>query len=96
MPGSQSGRFINRIGGLLWMITLLAGCGGGSPNQTTPASVSNPVPAIASLTPAAILAGSGATNVTINGTGFTATSVADFNGTPLQTTWMPPLDRLPK
>ena len=53
-------------------------------SQTPP---SNPTPVITSITPAAIIAGSAATNVTINGTGFVAASVAEFNGVARQTTF---------
>lgn len=86
VPGSPSDRALGLIAGLLWLTTL-AGCGGGSPNQTAPPSVSNPTPLITSLSPAAIIAGSAAANVTINGTGFIATSIVDVNGSPVQSTF---------
>lgn len=87
VPGSPSRRALNLAGGLLLLTTLLSGCGGGSLNQSTPPSVSNPTPVITSLTPAAIIAGSAAVNVTINGTGFIATSVVDVNGAAVQSTF---------
>ena len=75
------------LSALLSLAALLAGCGGGSPNQGGQTPPSNPTPVISSITPAAIIAGSAATNVTINGTGFVAASVAEFNGVALQTTF---------
>ena len=75
------------LSALLSLAALLAGCGGGSPNQGEQTPPSNPTPAISSITPAAIIAGSASTNVTINGTGFVAASVAEFNGVALQTTF---------
>jgi hypothetical protein len=57
---------------------LLAGCGSGSSsgNQTN----SNPTPTISSLSPASLPAGSAAQTLTINGSGFIATSGVSFNG----------------
>jgi uncharacterized repeat protein (TIGR01451 family) len=81
------GRLIANAGGLLTLAALLAGCGGGSPNQGDQTPPSNPSPVVTSITPAAIIAGSPETNVTINGTGFVAASVAEFNGVALQTTF---------
>lgn len=48
--------------------------------------VDNPTPAIASLSPASISAGSGATNVVVTGTGFIQSSVASLSGSARTTT----------
>ena len=48
----------------------------------------NPVPTIASLTPTTAVAGSGAFTLTVNGTGFLSSSVVNFNGTALATTFV--------
>ncbi|MGA2349563.1 MAG: hypothetical protein ABSF70_03945 [Terracidiphilus sp.] len=57
---------------------LLAGCGSGSSsgNQTN----NNPTPAITSLSPTSLPAGSAAQALTINGSGFLASSGVSFNG----------------
>lgn len=77
----------NRIN-LRWLAGLvvsgglfLAGCGGGGSAPAPPPSTpSNPVPAITSLSPALVTAGTAAQTLTINGTGFLATSTVTFNG----------------
>ncbi|MGO8734065.1 MAG: beta strand repeat-containing protein [Terriglobia bacterium] len=43
-------------------------------------TVNNPVPAITSLLPTSVLAGSGAQTLTINGTGFVSTSTVSYTG----------------
>jgi len=45
--------------------------------------VTNPIPAIASLSPARVRAGMGAVTFSVTGTGFNGLSVASWNGTPL-------------
>jgi uncharacterized protein (DUF1800 family) len=49
-------------------------------------TLTNPVPAIASITPATI--GLGSFQITLNGTGFVSTSTATFGGQPLQVTYV--------
>jgi hypothetical protein len=46
----------------------------------------NPVPVLTSITPAQVVAGAAAFTVTLNGSGFVAGSVVDWNGTALATT----------
>ncbi len=45
-------------------------------------------PSMASVSPALILAGSSATTLTVNGTGFTSASTVSWNGNPLPTTYL--------
>jgi hypothetical protein len=58
-----------------------------SPVVTVNAAV-NPAPAIASLSPASLPAGSGALTLTVNGTGFVSSSVVQWNGTARPTTFV--------
>jgi hypothetical protein len=66
----------------------LAACGGTNGN-TTGVTAPVPTPAISAITPSTIPAGSsGAVQITITGSGFIATSVAQINGTILATTYV--------
>jgi len=61
-------------------LLLIVGCGGNSSTTaTTPQS--NPVPAVAALSPSAGTAGSPPQTLTINGTNFISTSTVTYNGT---------------
>ena len=62
------------------------------PTQSAKASVTivNPVPAISSISPATLSAGSGGTTLTVAGTGFCPQSVVQLGGTPLATTYWNP------
>ena len=62
------------------------------PTQSATASVTivNPVPAISSISPATLSAGSGGTTLTVTGTGFSPQSVVEVGGTPLATTYWNP------
>ncbi len=78
----------------LSLFIALSGCAGSSsappasvttpPPATTPA---NPTPAITSITPASLLAGSPSQSLSIIGSGFIASTVAQLNGTALATTY---------
>jgi hypothetical protein len=48
----------------------------------------NPAPSIATLSPAAVAAGAAAFTLTVNGTGFTSSSVVLWNGAPRPTTFV--------
>jgi hypothetical protein len=50
--------------------------------------VPNALPAISSLSPASVPAGSPAITLTVNGTGFVSTSVVQWNGSPRSTTFV--------
>jgi len=62
--------------------------GGASGTVTLSVVAANPVPTIASLTPASLGAGSGAGTITIAGTGFVSSSSAAFNGSSRTTTFV--------
>lgn len=69
----------------------MAGCGGG-PTGTIippppPPPSANPVPAITTVTPSFVLAGSAGTPIAIAGTGFISSSTAQWNGAALATTY---------
>ena len=58
-----------------------------SPVVTVNAAL-NPAPAIASLSPASLPAGSGALTLTVNGTGFVSSSIVQWNGSARTTTFV--------
>lgn len=62
--------------------------GGGSATLVNGFEVRNPLPAVTSLSPAAVEEGSGAIVLTINGSGFIPESVAWFNGSAYGTTFV--------
>lgn len=69
---------------------VLSGCGGGTSGGSTssqPATNSNPIPAITSVSPSSVNTGSGTTIVTVAGTGFVSASTVQWNGTALTTTY---------
>jgi hypothetical protein len=67
----------------------LAACGGGSsPSSGGSGSNLNPVPTITSLNPSSTAAGGSGFTVTVNGSNFMASSTVDWNGSPLQTTFV--------
>src|SRR5580704_9658588 len=68
----------------MWFMT---GCGGGTTAPTNPPPTSNPVPAIIGITPSSTVAGSTDTPVTITGSGFISSSVVQWNGAPIVTTY---------
>src|SRR5665213_2969478 len=60
-----------------------------SDNTATVIAEAAPVtPALTSVSPSSVTAGSPDTTITLTGTNFTSTSVAEFNGTPLATTFI--------
>ena len=86
----------------LGFLLILSGCGGGgsSTSSTQPSNPSNPsnpsppssgstnpVPSIATLTPASVVAGSPGLTLAVAGSGFISASVVDVNGAPLTTTY---------
>jgi uncharacterized repeat protein (TIGR01451 family) len=69
-------------------LTITAGCQIFTVNQAGNSATSNPTPAITSLSPASVVAGSGAFTLTVNGSGFISTSVVNLNGSPRVTTYV--------
>ena len=73
-------------------ITVVNGTpGGGSSNTlvfTIGTIATNPLPTISSLSPASVTAGSAAFTLTVNGTNFISSSVINWNGTALPTTFV--------
>ena len=69
----------------------MAGCGGGPTGTIIPPPLpppsANPVPAITTVTPSFVLAGSAGTPIAIAGTGFISSSTAQWNGAALATTY---------
>ena len=52
--------------------------------------IPNPLPTLASISPASVLAGSGDTAIVVSGAGFIGSSVVRLNGQPLATTFVSP------
>ena len=61
---------------------------GGGASGTLTFTVTNPAPTLSSLSPSSVVAGSGAVNVTLSGSGFVSTSSATFNGSARTTTFV--------
>ncbi len=74
-------------GGAYPIVVFSPAPGGGSSNAIN-LNVSNPVPAIANLSPSSMLQGSAAFTLTINGTGFGNNSVVTWNGQNRATTFV--------
>jgi hypothetical protein len=66
---------------------LFSACGGGGSSTPPPVQTPNPVPAVASLSPASLMAGAPTTTVTITGTGFISSSTAKWNSSARPTTF---------
>lgn len=64
--------------------------GGGS--VTKAFTVDNPVPTLTSISPTTVTAGSGATTLTVTGTGFVNTSAVQWNGNGLPTNFVSPTE----
>jgi trimeric autotransporter adhesin len=83
-------RFLAKSFGLMACLTLVA-CGGGSPSSTpNPPSASNPAPVLQSLAPSSIAAGGDDFTLAVNGTGFIASSVVQWNGVAKPTRYVSP------
>jgi uncharacterized repeat protein (TIGR01451 family) len=68
-------------------LTITAGCQTFTINQDAPLS-SNPLPAITTLLPASVTAGSGATTLTVTGSNFVNGAVVSYNGMARATTFV--------
>ena len=96
-PGGLVRRDYLLVATLSGSLLVLAGCGGsGSPPQPSstsqPPSSSgtpgNPTPSIVSITPPSLVAGSASQMLTVNGSGFIASSVVNINGAALTTAYV--------
>ena len=67
----------------LWF---LSGCGSTATPPITPPPIQNPVPTITSVSPTSVTAGASATTLDVKGTNFLASSVVNWNSSPLVTT----------
>ncbi|GAC1654166.1 MAG: hypothetical protein NVS4B3_17890 [Gemmatimonadaceae bacterium] len=61
---------------------------GGAASNIVTFTINNPLPILYSMTPAAALAGSGPTSITVFGNDFTTTSIGRWNGAPRTTTFV--------
>jgi hypothetical protein len=68
-------------------LTVINPIPGGGTSAGATLTVANPTPTESSLTPASAQAGSGAFMLTVTGSGFVSSSVVEWNGTPLATTF---------
>src|SRR5205823_8632280 len=64
------------------VVTNPAPCGGTSNSVNFTVTASNPPPAVTSLSPPSATAGAAGQTLTINGSGFMATSTVTYNGVP--------------
>lgn len=69
-------------------ITVFNGLPGGGTSNGQTFTVTNPLPAITSLSPSSNVAGSGAFTLTVFGTNFVSTSTVNWNGSPRTTTFI--------
>jgi hypothetical protein len=70
------------------MITVVTAGPGGGTSAPQAFTVNNPVPTLTNISPNSVTAGAGATTITLTGTNFVNGSTADFNGTPITTTFV--------
>src|SRR5579859_6744700 len=78
-----------QFGGTLWLIliwVILTGCNGGG-SSSGPAPQTNPVPSVTGVSPNSVAAGAPDTTVTISGSNFLTSSIANLNGQALKTTF---------
>jgi trimeric autotransporter adhesin len=74
----------------LGILGVISGCGGGSSSATSGGSGGNtsPIPAVKSISPSRVPAGSSALTLTVSGSGFVSTSVVEIGGIPESTTYV--------
>ena len=73
---------------LFFFIWSAVSCGGGGGSQGGTPEPQNPVPTLSQLTPNSATAGSAALTLTVSGSGFISTSVLEWNGSGLATTYV--------
>ena len=69
-------------------VTVMNPSPGGGTSAVATFTVNNPVPAVTAVSPGSALAGSGDATLDLTGTGFVSSSVVNWNGTPLTTTFV--------
>ena len=69
-------------------ITVFNPAPGGGSSAAANFTVSNPLPVLTAVSPASVVAGSGQQTLTLAGTGFVPSTVVNWNGTPLTTSWI--------
>jgi hypothetical protein len=74
--------------GLASAITVFNPAPGGGSSVAVNFTVNNPPPELTAVSPASVVAGSSQQTLTVAGTGFVPSSVVDWNGTPLTTSWV--------
>lgn len=82
MTGLVRGKYL-----ALLLLCLNLGCGGGGGSRGGP-PILNPVPTLTEVTPNSAAAGSASTTITASGSGFVRSSVVEWNGTALTTTYV--------
>jgi|HubBroStandDraft_6_1064221.scaffolds.fasta_scaffold00458_1 hypothetical protein len=68
-------------------VTVVNPAPGGGTSAPANFTINNPIPTIATLAPTSAIAGGAAFTLTVNGTGYAATSVVNFNGAAKATTF---------
>ena len=74
--------------GMTVNVTVMNPSPGGGTSAVATFTVNNPVPAVTAVSPGSALAGSGDATLDLTGTGFVSSSVVNWNGTPLTTTFV--------
>jgi hypothetical protein len=70
------------------LVTAVNGAPGGGTSAAATFAINNPMPAVFTISPSTAAAGSSAMTVSVNGTGFMAISVAQWNGAARTTTYV--------
>ncbi len=73
---------------LLAHFLALFACGGGSGSFPSPATPSNPVPSVSSVSPDTVTVNDAGNMITVTGSGFVSTSAVTWNGSPRDTTFV--------
>ena len=72
----------------VFVLCLVIGCAGSGSSSSSPAPTPSPVPSISSVSPATVFAGSGPTTITVNGTGFTSSTIIQVARVSCPTTYV--------
>jgi len=69
-------------------VTVVNPAPGGGTSSAATFTITNPAPTLSGISPANAVAGSGATTITLNGTDFLSSSIVEWNGTALTTSYV--------